>query len=245
MTVVALVPARGGSERLPGKNVRVLRGHPLIGYTIAAARQAKVFDRVVVSTDSPEIADIAVAYGAEVPFLRPAEFASSDSPDIEWVRHCLAALDPDRSVIDVFAVLRPTSPFRSASTIRSALELHLADTRADSTRAVSRCREHPGKMWIVTGDRMKPLLDDGGADPPWHSRPYQTLPEVYVQNASLEVAWRSTVERTGTIAGTEIRPFFPPGYEGFDLNDEFDWMILERLLDAGTAELPTIEGVTQ
>ncbi|HEY3183251.1 MAG TPA: acylneuraminate cytidylyltransferase family protein, partial [Gaiellaceae bacterium] len=109
---VALVPARAGSQRVPGKNVLPLAGHPLIAYTIAAARESGVFAAVVVSTDSDEIAEIARRYGADVPGLRPAELATSTSPDIEWVLHVMS----NRSE-DLFAILRPTSPFRSAATI--------------------------------------------------------------------------------------------------------------------------------
>ena len=92
-TAVAFVPARSGSERVPHKNVRPLAGHPLLAYAIETALQSGAFERVVVSTDSEEIADIARWYGADVPFLRPAEYATSTSPDVEWLAHTLEHLD--------------------------------------------------------------------------------------------------------------------------------------------------------
>lgn len=118
--VVALIPARSGSQRVPGKNVRRLGGHPLLAYTIAAARQSEVFDAVIVSTDSADYARLAEYYGAEVPFIRPAELAGATSPDIDWVRHALQSLTEKGRHFDCFSILRPTSPFRTAATIQRA-----------------------------------------------------------------------------------------------------------------------------
>jgi len=148
-SAVALVPARGGSQRVPGKNVRELAGHPLIAYSLAAARSSGLFDAVIVSTDSKEIAEVAARYGAEVPGLRPAEMASSTSPDIEWVRHVLAHLAREGREPELFSILRPTSPFRTAGTILRAHEELLSRPEADSVRAVELCKQHPGKMWTL------------------------------------------------------------------------------------------------
>ena len=241
-TCFALIPARGGSKRVPGKNVRPLAGHPLIAYTIAAARQSGLFAAVIVSTDAPEIAEIARYYGADSPFLRPAAMAADLSPDIEWVRYTLDTLEAMGRPCDCFSLLRPTSPFRQAGTIRRAWHQFLSAGTIDSLRAVELCRQHPGKMWVIEGDRMRPLLTDGPIDPPWHSMPYQALPRVYVQNASLEIAWRRTVSDTGTIAGRAIVPFLTEGYEGFDVNEPRDWWFAERLVSSGDAPLPTISG---
>ena len=162
-TAVALVPARSGSERVPGKNILPLAGHPLIAYTIAAARASGLFAAVVVSTDSEEIAEVARRYGGDVPGLRPAGMATATSPDIEWVLHVMGGRDEE-----LFSILRPTSPFRTAATIRRAWEQLLAlGDRADSIRAVEPTRQHPGKMWTIDGELMRPLLpqaDDGNAD---------------------------------------------------------------------------------
>jgi CMP-N-acetylneuraminic acid synthetase len=235
-----LIPARHGSKRVPGKNVRVIDGHPMIAYTIAAALESGVFESVIVSTDSEEIADIARHYGAEVPFLRPAAFATETSPDIEWLRHTLEELQRQRRTWDSFSLLRPTSPFRSADTIRRAWIRFVSQQGADSLRAVEPCAQHPGKMWIVRGDRMYPLLPFATGDQPWHSTPYQALPAVHVQNASLEIAWTRVVFERRTIAGDIVVPFLTEGSEGFDINDEQDWMIAERLLAEGAAHLPPV-----
>lgn len=239
--MIALVPARGGSLRVPGKNIRRIGDHPLLAYTVGPARASGCFEGIVVSTDDPVTADVAKHYGADVPFLRPAELAGPMSPDIEWVIHALAELDRGGVACDAFSILRPTSPLRTADTIRRAVTQFLDDGTADSLRAVEPCGQHPGKMWVIDGNRMRPLLDDDGARPPWHSTPYQALPAVYVQNASLEVAWTAVVAKTGTIAGDAVMPFVTSGREGFDVNTQEDWWVLERLLADGLETLPPVD----
>jgi N-acylneuraminate cytidylyltransferase len=240
-SAVAFIPARVGSKRVPGKNVRVLGGHPMIAYTIGAALESQVFDAVIVSTDSEEIAGIARHYGAEVPFLRPAAMASDTSPDIEWLEYTLGELGARGRTWDCFSLLRPTSPFRTARTIRRAWATFAAQQGVDSLRAVELCAQHPGKMWVVRGQRMFPLLPFGNGEQPWHSTPYQALPQVYVQNASLEIAWTRVVAERRSIAGDVLVPFLTEGYEGFDINDAFDWMVAERLLAEGKVTLPVVD----
>ena len=183
--IVGLIPARSGSERVRDKNVRDLQGHPMIAYTISAALESGVFDAVAVSTDSEHYAAIARHYGAEVPGLRPAAMATSTSPDIDWVEYTLDDLRKNGRDYPYFSILRPTSPFRTADTIRRAWREFLAEDGADSLRAVEKCAQHPGKMWVVQDRRMSPLLPKTLDGQPWHSCQYAALPEVYVQNASL------------------------------------------------------------
>ena len=237
---MAFIPARHGSKRVPGKNVRVLSGHPLLAYTIAPALASGVFEAVIVSTDSEETAAVARHYGAEVPFLRPAAYAGDTSPDIEWLDHALRELGRQGRAWDCFSLLRPTSPFRTADTIRRAWARFTDQEGVDSLRAVEACGQHPGKMWIVRGDRMVPLLPFETAGRPWHSTPYQALPPVHVQNASLEIAWTRVVLDGRSIAGDVLVPFLTEGYEGFDINDPQDWMIAERLLTEGAVALPSV-----
>ncbi|HVO83565.1 MAG TPA: acylneuraminate cytidylyltransferase family protein [Syntrophobacteria bacterium] len=239
-TIVGLIPARAGSKRVADKNIRPLAGHPVIAYTIAAALQSEIFAAVVVSTDSPQYAEIARHYGAEVPFLRPAEFAGDLSPDIEWVEYTLERLRQESRSYDCFSILRPTSPFRLPETIRRAWREFLAEEGVDSLRAVEKCRQHPGKMWVVRGKRLLPLLPLGPAEQPWHSSQYQSLPEVYVQNASLEIARSRVVSEGRTIAGTVLMPFLTQGHEGFDVNNPYDWDLAEHLVRKGMARLPVI-----
>jgi CMP-N,N'-diacetyllegionaminic acid synthase len=236
-SAVALVPARAGSQRVPGKNVLPLAGRPLIAYTIAAALESDLFDAVVVSTDSEEIASIARRYGAEIPGLRPLEISTATSPDIEWVLYTMDGRDEE-----LLAILRPTSPFRGADTIRRAFArlLELGE-QADSIRAVERTRQHPGKMWVEAGELIRPLLEQPDDGTPWHSMQYQALPTVYVQNSSLEIAWRRVLERERpTIAGDRVAPFYTEGVEGFSIDYPEDVAAAERMVVRGEATLPAV-----
>jgi CMP-N,N'-diacetyllegionaminic acid synthase len=239
-SAIAFVPARWGSERVQGKNVRPLAGHPLLAYAIAAARESNIFDRVVVSTDSPQTAEIARWYGAKVPFLRPEEYATATSPDIEWLSFTLERLD---QAYDLFAIVRPTSPFRGGDTIRRGLEQLLATPEADSIRAVEPVRQHPGKMWVLADDgrTMRTLLDQSHLDVAWHAGQYQALPRTYVQNSALEIAWTRVVEATGTREGRVVAPFLTQGYEGFSIDYDEEWHRAEELVRTGEASLPRID----
>lgn len=240
---VAFIPARSGSKRVADKNIRPLGDHPLLAYSIASALESGLFDAVVVSTDSDAYADIARHYGAEVPFMRPAEFAGSQSPDIEWVEFTLKELAKQGRGYDIFSILRPTSPFRSAQTIRRAFAAFEADPKADSLRAVEKVSQHPGKMWLIADDRkrMKPLMPEKLNGVPFHSCQMAALPEVYVQNASLEIAWSRVALEGRTIAGEALIPFVSVGFEGFDINQPEDWWLAEHLLVSKQAQLPPVK----
>jgi CMP-N,N'-diacetyllegionaminic acid synthase len=236
-STVALIPARSGSERVPGKNIAPLAGHPLLAYSIVAARESGCFGAVVVSTDSPEIAEVAASYGGELVALRPREISTTTSPDIEWVLHSMQGRDED-----AFAILRPTSPFRGAATVVEAMRRfrELGD-RIDSLRAVERCRQHPAKMWVLEDELMSPLLPQPAGETPLHSRQYQTLPPVYVQTSSLEIAWRRVLEASPpTISGARVAPFFTEGWEGFSIDYPEDLARAEAALERGEARLPAL-----
>lgn len=240
MSAVALIPARSGSKRVPDKNIRNLRGHPLLAYAIRSAIDSGVFEAVICATDSEDYAAIARHYGAQTPFLRPSEISGDKSPDIEWVQWILSELKSRGSHFEAYSILRPTSPFRSVETIQRAAALFFNDHKADSLRAVEKCRQHPGKMWAVKANRMSPLLPFTNEGVPWHSCQYAALPEIYVQNASLEIAWTSVPLERHSIAGDIIIPFISQGLEGFDINDPEDWIMAEHYLDQGAAKLPLI-----
>ncbi|WP_426994186.1 acylneuraminate cytidylyltransferase family protein [Methylomonas sp. CM2] len=239
--VVAFIPARSGSKRVPNKNVLELAGHPMLAYSVRAAIDSGVFDAVICATDSEQYAAVARHYGAEVPFLRDAAISGDKSPDIEWVVWMLEQLNQQGRTFDAFSILRPTSPFRLPDTIRRAWETFVADPRADSLRAIEKCKQHPGKMWVVRGQRMLPLMPFSNGDTPWHSSQYAALPEVYAQDASLELAWTRVPLEQHSIAGEAIIPFISQGLEGYDINEPEDWWLAERLLANGQAILPMID----
>lgn len=240
LRAVAFIPARSGSKRVPDKNVRPLAGHPLLAYSIRAALDSGVFDAVICATDSERYARIARHYGAEVPFLRDASISGDKSPDVDWVVWMLQRLLEAGRDYPVYSILRPTSPFRLPETIRRAWDRFSGDARADSLRAVEKCRQHPGKMWVLRGDRMLPLLPFTLDGTPWHSSQYAALPPVYAQDASLEIAWSRVPLAQHSIAGEAIIPFVSQGYEGFDINEPEDWWMAERLLETGAAVLPEV-----
>ena len=237
---VAFIPARAGSKRVPDKNIKVLNGHPILAYSVRSAIDSGIFDSVICATDSELYADIARYYGAEVPFLRSAYISGDKSPDIEWVLWMLNALQSIDRSYEVFSILRPTSPFRLAQTIQRAWKIFINDSGADSLRAVNKCKQHPGKMWVVRGKRMLPLLPYANGATPWHSSQYAALPEIYAQDASLEIAWSRIVLEQNSIAGESIIPFLSHGFEGFDINELEDWWMAERLVARQTAILPSI-----
>jgi len=242
-TIIALIPARAGSERVPKKNIKILRGHPLIAYTISAALKSEIFSRVIVTTNSAEIRDTAMYYGAEVPFLRPDSISSSVSPDIEWIKHAFSQLEES---YDCFSILRPTSPFRKPETIQRAWNHFNTISKIypiDSLRAVQLCHEHPGKMWILDGDLMKPYVDQSHLEIPWHAGQYQALPKVFFQNSSLEIAWTRVVKDTNSREGNVIAPFITEGAEGFSVDHPYDFELAEIMIQRGDAHLPEVDAL--
>lgn len=238
---VALIPARSGSKRVPNKNILPLAGHPMMAYTIRAAIESGVFDAVVCATDSQEYAKVATHYGAEVPFLRSAEISGDQSPDVDWVKWILNSFKLDGREFDIFSILRPTSPFRLPETIQRAWRAFILEPSADSLRALEKCRQHPGKMWVIRGNRILPVMPFSQNNTPWHSSQYASLPEIYVQNASLEIAWTRLPLETNTIAGENIIPFISEGLEGFDVNDPVDLLLADYYIKANKLTLPIVD----
>jgi len=247
MNMVALIPARAGSKRCPGKNTREFFGYPLWCYTARAAFDSGVFRSVVLATDMDPlmVLDLPIRYRESVRVMRrdPVEDAQ---PDIAWVREALK-LDTWES----FAILRPTSPFRTAETIRRAYK-QFTRSEVHSIRAVEPVKQHPGKMWQVVNGCIYPLIGTtwpaaGGEmamqtrhDMPFHSQPTQALPKVFVQNSSLEMAWSYVVPAFGTISGRKVAPFYTEGYEGFAIDTEDDWAEAVRLVESGAVTLPRL-----
>jgi N-acylneuraminate cytidylyltransferase len=236
VNIVALIPARGGSKRIPRKNVKLLGGKPLIQWTIDAAKASGVFFTVIVSTDDEDTKRVALDAGAGFT-MRPDGISGDASPDIYWVRDAMERQQRSFIRADAFMILRPTSPFRTAVTIRRATE-QFAYGKCSSIRAVEPVRQHPGKMWQERYGSMTPLIADewpaasheAGLTTriPWHSQPTQSLPKVYVQNSSLEIAWTWCVTVFDSISGPKVAPFFTEEWEGFSIDYPEDWDRAER-----------------
>ena len=237
---IALIPARSGSKRAKGKNVRGLAGHPLLAYTIAAAQDSGLFDDIVVSSDDEKYLEIARLYGASTPFIRPKTLATDVSPDILWVNHAIESLADQGRKFENFSILRPTSPFRTASTIKRAWRAFTEHPNADTLRAVEVCAQHPGKMWMEHSGTIVPLLPFEVTGQPWHSNQHANLPRILIQNASLEIAKTDVLRKYGRITGCCIVPFYTHSLEGFDINTDLDFKRAEELTSTNINLLPNI-----
>ncbi len=234
--VIALIPARGGSKRVPGKNVRELAGHPLLCYAIWTAQESELCDWIVVSTDDPYAGEIAMHEGAQV-VMRPRIYATDYSPDIDWVNHVMDGQVAEHPA-DIFIILRPTSPFRRGAWVQAAYRAFCDHPRCDSLRAMRPVTEHPGKMWRPAGNVVYPLLPFSGGMAPWHSTPSQELPRVYVQTAALEIARTSVLPMT--ISGSIVLPWIAEqgAPESIDINSEDDWTRAEAVARVFPQYLP-------
>jgi CMP-N-acetylneuraminic acid synthetase len=199
----------------------------LIEWTIEAAKAAHVA-QIIISSDDPAVWPIARYHQVELHIRKPAH-ATDEAPDIHWVLDVLSTHWPCPEHKPYVAILRPTSPFRTASTIRRAYAA-LVGSGADSIRAVERVSNpHPGKMWTFNGKLMEPVMVGWTETAPYHSSPTQSLPAVYAQNASLEMAKTASILATKTISGYRIAPFRTDEVEGFDINTEADFERAEAL----------------
>jgi CMP-N-acetylneuraminic acid synthetase len=206
--ILALIPARGGSKGIPRKNVMPIAGKPMIAYSILHAQASKHINRVIVTTDDEEIAAVSREWGAEVPFLRPAEFAQDLSPDIDAFRHALTWLKEHENYTPEAVIhLRPPGPVRRVELIDQAVELLLAHPEADAVRSVKRALQTPYKMWRIGEDgRLNPLLRLEGFDDP-QSVPRQMLPMVYWQNGYVDVLRPRAVLEKNSMWGDHALPF--------------------------------------
>lgn len=231
--VLALIPARGGSKSLPRKNARPLDGHPLLAWSIAAGRAARGVTRVLVSTDDEELRALAVGYGAEAPFLRPAELARDDTRDLPVVRHALDWLERHEGFRPaVVAQLRPTSPLRPPDLIDRALQALARSPEADSLRVVTQAAQTPFKMWRRSGEFMAPLIECGLDEA--YNAPRQELPPAYWQTGHLDLIRRATIE-AGSLSGTRVLPFEIEPRFAADIDTLEHWHAAEALLRTGLA----------
>ncbi len=229
MRILAFIPARAGSNRILNKNIKPLNGKPLIAYTIEAAKDSRLINRIVVSTDSAEIAEVAKQYGAEVPFLRPKEISQSNSTEMQFFEHALDWFSKNEKYEpDLIVLLYPTSPFRKPESIDRAIEEMLKHPEAESLRSVRLCSEHPYKMWVIENNYLKPFVK--GKDPNVHTLSYQLLPTVYIQNASIYITKPSTIKNKKSPTGDVVIPFVMNETESIDINTALDFQFTEMIM---------------
>lgn len=226
MEVLAIIPARGGSKALPGKNIAPFLGTPLIAWSVRSALDAALVTRTIVTTDSPEIAAVARDAGAEIPFQRPDELAEDHVRDLPVFQHALAWLrEHEGYVPDLVVQLRPTSPLRPDGLIDEAIERLAAHPEATSLRAVCVPNASPYKMWQIRDGLLAPILESGV--PEQHDAPRQTLPEVFWQIGIIDVIRTSTITERGSMSGDAIVPFVVDASLDADIDDQasLDWAV--------------------
>ncbi len=240
--VLALIPARGGSKSIPFKNIKLLGGVPLIAYSITAGLEAPSVERTIVSTDDPEIAQVARQWGAEVPFMRPGELAQDDTPDLPVFQHALRWLAASQDYHpDIVVQLRPTSPFRPPDCIEAAVRILWEDPQADCVRGVVPSGQHPFKMWrFDTDGYMQPLLGEGFKEP--YNMPRQHLPPTYWQTGHIDAIRASTILNKASMTGEHIRPLILDPRYTVDIDDPKDWYLAEWQL--AHLELPIVRPVS-
>lgn len=223
MEIIALIPARGGSKKLPRKNIKLLTGKPLIAYSIGSALKSKYIDRVVVSTEDEEIAEVSKRYGAEV-VERPKELAKDESPTIGAIFHALEVLKEQSYNPDIIILLQPTSPLRNAEDIDSATELFL---NADCESVVSVCEvEHPPYWGFgIEEGYLKSLFGDE-----YLRRRRQDLERVYMPNGAMYISTPQMLYKYESFFCNHVIPYIMPTRRSIDIDNEIDFMLAELLI---------------
>ena len=233
--ILAIIPARSGSKGIPRKNIRNFAGYPLIAWSIAAAKQSRFVTRVIVSTDDEEIAAVAREYGAETPFLRPAEFAQDNTTDLPVFEHAIQWLEKhERYQPEIMIQLRPTSPIRPRDCVDQAVRILMEHTDADCVRGVVPAGQNPHKMWRFSGEGqpLKPLLEVEGIAEPYNA-PRQILPPVYWQTGHVDAIRVSTITQKHSLTGDVIYPLVIDPRYTVDIDTLSDWEKYEDLANSG------------
>ena len=233
--ILALIPARGGSKGIPRKNIRSFAGYPLIAWSIAAAKQSSLVTRVIVSTDDEEIAAVAREWGAETPFLRPAELAQDKTTDLPVFEHALKLLEEIEGYHpEVVVQLRPTSPIRPKTMMDDAIRILLDHADADCARGVVPAAQNPFKMWRFHGEDkpLVPLLEVPGISEPYNA-PRQILPPVYWQTGHIDAIRTTTITNKKSLTGDVVYPLVIDPKYTVDIDTLPDWAKYEAVIYSG------------
>ncbi len=227
MNILAVIPARSGSKSVPHKNIRLVNGKPMLAYSIEHAKKSAYINRIILSTDSEDYARIGREYGAEVPFLRPAEFATDTALDIDVFYHCLKFLEEEEGFIaDIVVQLRPTYPIREVADIDAMIKILIDSHEVDSVRSIAPAKEIPYKMWHRQADgSITPVMTD---IPECYNMPRQQLPKIYYQNACIDVVRGEVILNQHSMSGNRIY-----GYEmskNYDIDTEEEFAVAEEFL---------------
>jgi N-acylneuraminate cytidylyltransferase len=223
VNILALIPARGGSKGVPKKNIRILGGYPLIAHTITAAKLSKKINKIIVSTDSQEIADISSQYGAEIPFLRPIQLADDKSKDIDYVLHTLNHLEYNENYIpDLIILLRPTTPIRNIETIDDAIDKYLNNKHSTSLRSSHAVSESPFKWFLLQDNYYTPICDKYTLEDT--NRPRQDFPNIYIPNGYIDILNPNFIKANNTLYGEKIFGYITPHTNEIDTIEDFKYI---------------------
>lgn len=234
MNIFAVIPARGGSKSIPRKNIKLLCGKPLIAWTIEEAKKSRLLTRAVVSTDDPEIAEVASACGAEVPFLRPKEISHDLSTDVEFLLHALNWLrDNENYEPEIVLRLPPTSPLRRAAHIDEGIQKLLDTKEADAVRPICEASKHPYKFWHIqeASAFLRPFLpkEVTGFDEP-HNLPRQLFPKAYIHTGAMDVIRACALRKYNSTSGKKLAYFFMDQADSINIDHAIDFEIAEFLM---------------
>jgi CMP-N-acetylneuraminic acid synthetase len=229
--IIAIIPARSGSKSLIDKNIRHLSGHPLIAYSIAAAKLSKKIDRVIVSTNSQKYAEIAKQYGAEVPFIRPDEFSTDTAIDKDFLVHAMSWFEENEdSMPEYWVHLRPTTPLRSAGIIDNAVNEVMQNNNATSLRSGHKAPESPLKWFVKSNCYFRGLVD--GED---YNLPKEAFEQVYIPDGFVDIVRSSFAMNNKEIHGNRMIGFESPVCTEVDSIEEFEY--IQYQLDKNGSEL--------
>lgn len=220
MNIVAIIPARSGSKSVPHKNIRYINNKPMLAYSIEHGLKSKFINRVLLSTDNEDYARIGREYGAEVPFIRPSEYAQDNSLDIDVFYHCLSYLkEKENYEADIVVQLRPTYPIRNIDDIDAMIEILIENKEYDSVRSIAPSKEIPYKMWNRNEDgSITPLVKDIKE---CYNMPRQDLPATYYQNACIDVVRGPVILERKSMSGSRIYGYIMDKNYDIDTEEEF------------------------
>lgn len=227
MKVLAIIPARGGSKGLPGKNIRPLLGKPLIGWTIEQAKASKYITEIFVSTDSREIADVAETFGVAVPELRPAELASDTAPSSGFVVYTIEKLRREGKEFDYIILLEPTSPLRKANDLDNAIELAIANPEKAGVVSLGEVHmEHPSIVKTITAEgRIVPYIENAAK-----ITQRQQADKAYFPYGVVYMVKTEHFLRTHEFYGSQSQPYFIERWQCYEIDDIYDFVAIEAIL---------------
>lgn len=225
--VVALIPARSGSKGVPNKNIRLLGGQPLLAWSIAACLKSSVIDRIIVSTDSREYAELATKYGAEAPFIRPAEISGDSSADYDFISHALDWLKNDKDDPEHIIHIRPTTPLRDPKFINDALSVFMKSYNATALRSVHEMSESAYKTFEVSSNGKLERLGTKDANLDISNNARQQFPVTYQANGYVDILSPAFIQKSGFIHGDFVIPLVTPLVTEVDTEDDFSYLEYE------------------